>query len=178
VLANLDNLMNILPPEYSGGAIVIIIIGAANIFDMAAGINGAIILNSEHYRFDLYSMIVLIIITVTLNYLLIPPYGIMGAAIGTASAVIVYNILKLCFVWIRFSMQPFEWKMLIILFIGTATLFLISLIPTMFNLYIDLLIRSAIVTLIYGLPLWMMNISEELNQLITGSIDRLKKLFV
>ena len=174
VIANLQNLMNLLPPEYSGGTLVIIIIGAANIFDMATGINGAIILNSEHYRFDLYSTLVLIVLTIILNYLLIPIYGIVGAAIGTASAILVYNGLKVLYVWIRFSMQPFMWRMLVVILIGGLTLFLVSRIPTMGGVYIDLLIRSVIVTLLYGVPLWLLSISNELNQLIAGSINKVK----
>lgn len=177
VVANLDNLMHLLPPEYSGGALVIIIIGAANIFDMATGINGAIILNSDHYRFDLYSMLILIATTIFLNYLLIPIYGIVGAAIGTASAIFIYNSLKVSYVWINFSMQPFEWKMLSVIFIGSLTLFLSFQIPLIANTYLDILARSIIVTLLYGVPLWALNISDELNQLVTSSLNRVKNIF-
>lgn len=176
VLANLDNLMNILPPEYGGGALVIIIIGAANIFDMSTGIDGAIILNSNHYRFDLYSTLFLIVLTVLLNYFLIPIYGIVGAAIGTASAVIAYNALKVSFVWIRFEMQPFHKKMLYVVAVGTLTMLLVSYMPLLYNVYLDILLRSVIVTLLYGVPLWMLDISDEVNQLVSGTFQKIKKL--
>lgn len=175
VIASLYNLMDILPPEYAGGAMVILIIGLANLFDMVTGINGAIILNSKHYRFDLYSTLVLIVITITLNYLLIPQYGIVGAAIGTASAIVIYNILKLFYVWLKFSMQPFQWKMLIILIIGAFSLSVAYIIPHPENNYLDILLRSVVVTITYILPLWALNISTELNQLISGILNRLKK---
>jgi len=176
VIASLYNLMDILPKEYSGGAMVIVIIGLANMFDMVTGINGAIILNSKHYRFDLYSTVLLIIITVILNYLLIPIYGIVGAAIGTGTAIIIYNTLKLFYVWLRFSMQPFQWKMLLIVFIGILSLIIAYIIPHPANNYLDILLRSVVVTLTYVLPLWAMNISEELNQLIGGIVSQAKAL--
>ncbi|TYP91719.1 Membrane protein involved in the export of O-antigen and teichoic acid [Fodinibius salinus] len=175
VIANLENLMAVLPPEYSGGALVIIIIGTANIFDMATGVNGAIILNSDHYRFDLYSSLILIAITIILNYILIPIYGIVGAAIGTASAVLLYNMLKVLFVWIYFSMQPFEWRMLYILGGGAITLLIVFQIPVMGGVYLDILIRSIIVTLLYGVPLWMLDISDELNQLVDTTLNEINK---
>ena len=176
VIANLDNLMGMLPPEYAGGALVIIIISTANIFDMSTGVDGAIILNSEHYRFDLYSTLVLIIITVALNYLLIPIYGIVGAAIGTASAILTYNALKVGFIWIRFHMQPFRWKMLYVLVVGAITLLIIFQMPLIANVYVDVVIRSIIITLLYIIPLWTLDISDELNQLITGSLNKIRNI--
>jgi O-antigen/teichoic acid export membrane protein len=176
VIASLYNLMDILPKEYSGGAMVIIIIGLANMFDMVTGINGAIILNSKHYRFDFYSTVLLIIITVILNYLLIPIYGIVGAAIGTGTAIIMYNTLKLFYVWLRFSMQPFQWKMLLIVFVGILSLIIAYIIPHPANNYLDILLRSVVVTITYVLPLWAMNISDELNQLIEGMLNQVKAL--
>ncbi|MDZ7807668.1 MAG: hypothetical protein U5K71_11200 [Gracilimonas sp.] len=60
-VANLHNLNEILPEAYASASPVIIIIGLSKLIDMTAGINGAIILNSKYYRFDLISMIILII---------------------------------------------------------------------------------------------------------------------
>lgn len=177
VIANIDNLMSILPPEYARGALVIIVIGAANVFDMATGLNGAIILNSKHYRFDLYSTLFLIVVTVVLNYLLIPIYGILGAAIGTATAVLTYNTLKVFYVWIKFSMQPFEWQMLYVMAAGAATLWIIFQIPVIGGPYADILIRSIIVTLLYGVPIWMLNISNEMNNLINQTLFYISAFF-
>lgn len=175
VIVNIDNLMDILPPEYTGGAVVIIVIALANIFDMATGLNGAIILNSKHYRFDLYSTLLLIGVTVVLNYLLIPEYGILGAAIGTGAAVILYNSLKVLYVWIRLSMQPFELQILPVLLIGTSTLLIIFQIPMLANTYFDILLRSILVVLLYGLPIVILNISDEINQLVLDSVNNIKK---
>ncbi|MDZ7690389.1 MAG: polysaccharide biosynthesis C-terminal domain-containing protein [Balneolaceae bacterium] len=113
--------MDILPPEYHSQW-VIIIIGVAKLIDMATGVNGQIILHSKHYRFDLYTMIFLVILTVATNYLLIPIYGILGAAIATALSILVYNLIKCIFVWITFSMQPFHWSSLAVLAIAAICL--------------------------------------------------------
>ena len=175
IVANLDNLMSLLPEAYAGGAMVIILIAAANLFDMSTGLNGAIILNSKYYRFDLYSTIFLFIITVFLNYLLIPQYGILGAAIGTATAIFLYNLIKVLFVWVRFSMQPFKWQMLWIILIGTLVLILSFQIGTIGNIYFDILIRSAAITIIYLTPILGMNISEDLNKLVGNIIANIQR---
>lgn len=177
VVANIDNLMALLPSDYASGTLVVVIIASANLFDMSTGVNGAIILNSKHYRFDLYSTLILIVITVGLNYILIPIYGILGAAIGTASAIVLYNTLKVFFVWLKFTMQPFEKEVLYVLGIGAVTLILIFQLPMLGNVYIDIIIRSIIVTLLYGLPVWILNISHEVNNLIEEGLDRIVTFF-
>lgn len=174
VIANLDNLMSLLPPAYAGGSIVIILIASANLFDMTTGLNGAIILNSDRYRFDLYSTLFLISLTITLNYLLIPSYGILGAAIGTASAIFCYNLLKVIFVAIYFNMQPFKASMVIILLIGAVILFLSSQVGLMINVYVDLVIRSLMITLLYIGPIYFMNISDDFNGMIVGAWNKYK----
>jgi O-antigen/teichoic acid export membrane protein len=175
ILVNLNNLISMLPPAYAGGSIVIIIIGAANLFDMSTGLNGAIILNSKRYRFDLYSMLVLMAVTIGLNYVLIPPYGILGAAIGTASAVVLYNALKVLFVGIAFGMQPFDAKMLPVLLIGAAITALSFQVGTIVNVYLDIIIRSGLVTLLYVGTIVQTGISKDFNELVYQLWMSLKK---
>src|SRR5699024_5212346 len=155
---NIDNLMDLLPSEYAGGTFVIMVIASANVFDIATGINGAIILNSKYYRFDLYSTLFLIGVTILLNYLLITAYGIFGAALGTGTSVILYNAIKVFYVWLRFSMQPFERQVLYAVLIGAATLFIIFQIPPMFNTYADIIIRSILMSALYLIPVLSFNI--------------------
>ncbi|HLR25825.1 MAG TPA: oligosaccharide flippase family protein [Fodinibius sp.] len=174
IIANIDNLMDLLPPEYAGGAFVVMVIASANVFDIATGINGAIILNSKYYRFDLYSTLFLIGVTILLNYLLIPVYGILGAAIGTGTAVILYNAIKVFYVWLRFSMQPFERQVLYVLLIGAATLLIIFQIPLLFNTYADIIIRSIIISVLYLIPVVSLNISEQFNQLVFDILGTVK----
>jgi O-antigen/teichoic acid export membrane protein len=177
VVANIDNLMSLLPPDYAGGAMVIIVIASANVFDMTCGLKGAIILNSKLYRFDLYSTFILIIVTILLNYWLIPIYGILGAAIGTATAIVLNNLLKILYIWIKFAMQPFELRLLSILAVGGVTLGIVFQIPTLFNTYADILIRSLIVCGLYLVPIIYFKISEQFNKLVIDSLQSATALF-
>lgn len=176
IIANIDNLMGLLPEAYAGGAMVIVLIAAANLFDMATGLNGTIILHSKHYRFDLYSTIFLIFVTVTLNYLLIPRYGMIGAAIGTASSIFLYNLIKVFFVWIRLSMQPFEWKIFYVIGIGTMVLFLSFQVGTIGIIYLDIIIRSAVISIIYLTTIFVLKISNDFNELIEKTVSDIWKM--
>ena len=165
VVANLHNLNDILPDAYASASPVIIIIGLSKLIDMTAGINGAIILNSKYYRFDLISMIILIIFSISLNYWLIPILGMTGAAIATATSLFLYNLIKGIYVWIKFKMQPFSSRILVL--IGFSSILLFGSLQTTYfdNTYLDILIRSVAITLIYSFGVLSLNISEEVNSI-------------
>jgi len=163
VVANLHNLDQILPETYTGASMVIILIGISKLINMAAGINGAIILNSKFYRFDLISMIILIIFSISLNYWLIPSYGMTGAAIATVSSLLLYNLIKGIYVWIKFRMQPFSSKILILTGFSSVVLWASLNTGHLDNTYLDILLRSAAITLVYSVGVLSLNISEEVN---------------
>ncbi|MFP8490140.1 lipopolysaccharide biosynthesis protein [Gracilimonas sp. Q87] len=165
VVANLHNLNEILPEAYASASSVIIIIGISKLIDMTAGINGAIILNSKYYRFDLVSMLILIIFSITLNYWLIPALGITGAAIATAASLFLYNLIKGTYVWIKFSMQPFSPKILMLIGLSSIVLWISLQTGHFDNTYVDIIIRSSVITLVYSFGVLSMNVSEEVNSI-------------
>lgn len=176
IWANMHNLMDLLPPEYQGGKWVILVIGAAKLFNMATGVNGSIISNSKHFRFDLYTNIMLIILTIGTNYILIQYYGILGAAIATAISIFIYNFVKFIFVWITFGMQPFRWNALAVLIIAATCLLLSFQIPYLYNFLVDVIVRSLIITVVFTGAILLFNISEDVRNLLQEGLNRLKGL--
>lgn len=176
IWANIHNLLDLLPSEYHEIKWIVIIIGLAKLFGMATGINGGIILNSRFYRFDLYSNIFLVLLTITTNYLLIPIYGILGAAIATAFSIFLYNLIKYIFVWIKFSMQPFHWNALTVLIIASACLGISFQIPYLYNLVVDLVVRSTVITVLFMGSILLLNLSDDVNNLIREGFKRLLRL--
>ena len=175
IWANMHNLMYLLPPEYQGGKWIILVIGFAKLFDMATGINGGIILNSKHYRFDLYTTLFLVAVAITTNYILIPIYGILGAALATAISILFYNSIKLLFVWITFSMQPFRWNSLLVIAIACVCLALSFQLPYLQNFFIDLMVRSTAITVVFIGSILLFNLSEDVENLISEGLKQLKE---
>lgn len=165
IWANLPNLFKILPKNYYSGSLVIITIALAKLFDMATGINGGIIVTSKYYKFDLISNIFLIIISIITNYYLIPIYGIFGAALATAISLVLYNIARFLFVWLKLNMQPFTIKIIPLVIIST-----IVLIPNFFiiissNPYLDTIVRSIFIAIFYISIVIYLNISNDINHI-------------
>ncbi len=176
IWANLHNVIDLLPAEYVEIYYVVVILGLAKLFDMATGINGHIIINSKHFRFDLYTNILLAVLTVITNYMLIPLYGLEGAAVATALSIFIYNFVKFIFVWIKFDMQPFQLNAVWVILIAGACLIIAEQIPYMLNFFVDVIIRSLVILTLFTSAVIMFRLSEDFENLAAESLRRLKIL--
>jgi O-antigen/teichoic acid export membrane protein len=178
IYVNIDNLFEFLPADFESGKWVIIILSVGKLFDLATGLNGTILALSPYYRYDTYIMISLIGLTVFLNWLLIPLYGMNGAAFALALATIYYNAVRYAFLWWKLGMQPFTIDIPKVLLIMVVVGFAVSLIPvtegTKFKTVVDIAYRSTAITLIYGAVIYWSRISPELN----GAMNSLWKAVV
>lgn len=174
IWANMQNLMRIIPESYVYAAEVILVIGAARLFDMATGINGGIIKISKHFRFNVWANVILILLTFISNYLLIPIYGIMGAAMATSISILIYNVIKLIFVWFKMNMQPFDLKFLYIIGIGLLVLFISFQMPAMGSLIGDIIIRSGAMAILYLGIIKILHVSPEFDRLVKSGFDWLR----
>ena len=177
VWANLHNIIDLLPDEYAGIYWIVVVIGLAKLINMATGVNGNIIMNSRLYRYDLYTNILLLILTIVTNLLLIPVYGILGAAIATALSIFIYNFIKFIIVWVKFDMQPFRLNAVAILGIAAACLYISEQIPYMLNFFVDVITRSFIIAALFISAVFLFRLSDDFRNLVFASLKRIKVLF-
>lgn len=95
-----------LKEDYLAAAPVFFILGLSVIVDMGTGVNAQIIATSVHWRFELISGIILVIIMLPLTYLLTVQYGIIGPAYATLVSLIIYNAIRIVFLWKKFNLFP------------------------------------------------------------------------
>ena len=171
---NLDSLVTLLPEVYSGGKWVIFVIGIGKIIEVMTGANGIILLNSRHYRVSFYTNIILVIITITANLLLIPVYGIVGAAIASALALFIYNSVKSLYIWINMRMQPFSQHTWLVIGLGGVMLYIVTNWISIEIMWLDILAKSSVFMILFIVPLIFFKSSPEMNRLI---FQILKKRF-
>lgn len=163
---HIDTLFLLLPEIYAAGKWVVLIIGIGKLIEMGTGSNGIILINSKHYRVSFYTNIVLVVITIALNYLLIPRYGIEGAAIASAFALFVFNGVKCLFIKLKFGLHPFSMKTLIVVFLGGLSIILTVGLNLFEVLWLNMLFNTTLFLLLYLMPILYFNISPDLNELI------------
>ena len=71
------------------------------------GPNGATLMTAGKTRFLMWTNLVGAILNIALNIFLIPLFGIIGAAIASASSLAVINVLKSTWLYLLFGIHPF-----------------------------------------------------------------------
>ncbi|WP_272022460.1 polysaccharide biosynthesis C-terminal domain-containing protein [Olleya namhaensis] len=170
IIINISKLYLLIPENYSEGFLVVLVIGLAKLSDNLIGNNNAILFNSDYYRVVLVFGILLAILTVVLNLVFIPIYGINGAAYASCITIFTYNIIKLSFVYRKFKMHPFTGltlkTLLLITICGLALFFWeFSCHPIL-----AILLKTMLLSIVYGLSVYKFNLSEDISKLLNKFI--------
>jgi len=167
VWINIDDIFSLLPLKFQGGKWVVFYIGLSQLFNIASGVNGAIIVNSKYYKYDLYTNILLVGITIASNLILIPKYGIDGAAMATAISVLIFNLIRLVLIKVKMNMHPFSLNSLKTIIVLFVIYYLHQYLPKSTIVLIDIFWKSSITIMIYiPLVLWL-NLSEDMTAIIS-----------
>ena len=84
-------------PDFSDSYLPMIILAVGQLLNVASGPVGTILSMSRQERFVGIGMLASVVCNILLNFLLIPRYGVNGAAIATAVSVGVWNLLMVVF---------------------------------------------------------------------------------
>jgi len=172
IIVNINELYKIIPEQYSGGLTVVLLISLAKLSENIVGNNNSIIFNSNYYRMILFFGVILAIITIILNMLFIPLWGITGAAIATLTAFLIYNSLKVYFVWIKFNIHPFSKSTLF------TTLTIISLSLSFyfwefgFHPVINIILKSTLLSILFLFIIIRFNFSSDITNTLQNFINK------
>lgn len=175
IWVNIDNILTILGPEYAEGKWVIFFIGLGYLIDMATGTNMQIIGYSKYYRLGLWFLMVLILVVLFSMYLLIPLWGITGAAIAISFAFFINNLLRSLFLKIKYNMQPFNLQFLKVIFAFSIAYICGILMPEM-HLIWDILLTSSAFSITFLLLIVGLNISDDIREILEKLFE--KSIFI
>ncbi len=168
IWGNIDNIFKILPSEYAGGRYVILFVSLANVIEMLSGTSGMIIQTSRYYPFLTYARAGSIVVLIVSNILLIPIWGITGAAIAVLLTRLSITVTKFLYILFRFKLQPYTKQIVHITILGFLAYIPAYLLPELDSLIVDLAIRSALMSIVYLLGLLILKPSDELQGVITS----------
>lgn len=173
---NLDNIYKIIPDNYAEGRMVIVFIGLANVIRLAGGSNDSIIAFSKYYKFTTLFFVIFLILIFSFNIYFIPEKGITGAAIASVLAILIFQIIKIAFIYIKFGIQPFNWKFIHISAAAFTVYLLTGLIHPIQPFFADIFIRSLFVTSLYGGFIYYTKLSSDINQSIHLFIEKMNNI--
>jgi len=172
IIVNLNQLYALMPKEYQISTSIVLLISLVKLYDNMLGNNNSILFNSDYYRLVLIFGVVLAILAFVFNIILIPKFGIMGAAVATFMAFAIYNTSKIFIVLSKFKMQPFSLKTLYILLFSAVLTIGFYFWEFPFHPLINITLKSILVTIVYILVAVKFNFSEDINLQISKYLNR------
>lgn len=154
VWVSISEVFSLLPEKFDGGEYVVLFIGLSRLFHALSGVSAAAIVYSERYRSNLVFNIGFVLLTIATNYLLIPHFGITGAAMATAISTLAFSLAKLAFIKSIFGVDSLSTKLLSVGAAITAICVMLPLLPSAGSALLDIALKSVIcIVLFAGLTL-------------------------
>lgn len=163
---NVHNVYHFIPESFISGKYVIFYIGLGNLFTLIGGVNTAIISFSPYYRMNTIFTFILLLLVIITNYIFIPQWGIVGAAIATALSIFLYNLMMYIFLWKKYQFQPIGLNHIKLLVIAMFVFGIVYFIPKVELFWLDILIRASIFSVLFGILVLGLKISDDINQMV------------
>ena len=127
------------------------VIGFALLFELATGFNSHIISMSKYYRFNIYVMLFLAVLTTSLNFYFInkTSLGILGISISYAVSLTIFNLTKIAFNYYQFKVSPFTIEMLYSVILATLAISVAIVLPNFSNSFLNLVYKPTLVLIIF-----------------------------
>jgi O-antigen/teichoic acid export membrane protein len=98
--------MSVFGPEFVAGAKVLVILALPMLVAMAAGPVNVVLVMAGKSSWNLFNVGIALVTNIVLNVLLIPPFGITGAAVAWAATILVSNVAALLQVRLFLQLRP------------------------------------------------------------------------
>ena len=127
--------------EYVNGNSILVVLLIGIIVDTLAGPVGALLNMTNYAKYNLIDMVGLTILNIILNFILIPRFGVIGAAIATSLSNIIINFINIIQNKILLDVFPYDKKLIC---------FILSAIPILIldkYLYNNIFIERNLITM-------------------------------
>jgi O-antigen/teichoic acid export membrane protein len=132
-------------------------LGLARIVDIVTGVNSNIISYSKYYRFHMYFLVMLGLLNLGFNYVFLTKFGLVGAAMATFLAVLLFNIVKHAFVYFKFGFTLDKLPLIYIVGIGIFVFGIMYFVHLPLHPIVNILLKVIILVLFYGPLIWYTN---------------------
>lgn len=159
-----QELLGIFGEEFEAGAAALIVLATAELVNGATGVCQPMIDMTGHTKVKLLNSFIWMALAITTSVLLIPTYGVLGAAISALIAMSTINVLSIIQVWVLEKLFPFDRRSLKPLAAGVAALAAglaarFFLEPT--EGYVAVILGGITIAVTYGTVLMLLGLEED-----------------
>lgn len=150
-----------LQEDYRAAIWVFFFIGISRIIDMGTGLNSQIIGTSTFWRFEFTSGMILLALTLPLNWQLTRMYGITGPAFSNLVSFTIFNLIRYIFLLRRFKMQPFTNKSVYTILLAATAYFLCYWLFKNKTGFEWIVLRSTVFITIYATGMFLLKLTPD-----------------
>ncbi|MBS1594845.1 MAG: polysaccharide biosynthesis C-terminal domain-containing protein [Bacteroidetes bacterium] len=164
---NIDSLFMLIPDhDYSLAKGVVLIISIGTLINMGTGNTDGYLLTSTKYKLLTWLLVGLLGVAYINYRILIPLFGMYGAALATATSATVYNFAKYFIIWRYYKMQPFNLDTIKIILTIVVTGGICYFIPSFGNPFMDIPVKGSIISVLFVGLAYALRIVPEFHHLI------------
>lgn len=151
---------------------IIYLLGINVVINMSTGFNTEIISYSKYYRFNLVSILCLMVLNVVLNYVLLAytDLGIFGVGLASLLSLTLFNIAKTYYIYQKMRLWPFDTNFFKLLLLMVAFVVVIFSIPNSSHPLLVLVLKVGLVIILNFIVLlktnWVIGIRSMLDKLL------------
>ena len=160
-------------PTFTAGKYVILVLGLKFIIDMGTGVNSQMLYTSNFWKFEFITGVVLLFLTIPLNYWLTQKYGMVGAGIAGFISLTVYNAIRMGFIYYKFKMQPFTINSLKAVVTAAAIYFAIFFITKNISGVTGMFVKSVLFSLLFIAGVYYLKLTPDLEPVLNSIKKRL-----
>ncbi len=171
IWVNLDTVFDWMPngDVYRGGAMVFFFIGVSRLLDLSIGLGGVILYNSDYYKYSVPMGFLTTGVAIIGNLLLIPVFGIGGAAVATAIGYAILTVYIAMLVRWKSGIQPFTRKTWILVLMLAVTLAAHHQFGTHSGEWTDILVNTGLFWVPFAVFSLIFRISPDIDTLLRNS---------
>jgi len=159
-------------PKYAVAGLTVTVLAAGYFANALGGSEGMMLEGLGHTRLSLINAVVLIIINFALDVALVPRFGVLGAAIGTATALSVRVFAGVFEIRHLYGITPYTATLAQVLLAGLPALFVGSIVTTLLSNHLFLIVSVPIgVTVPYAATLYVLSPFTRDDKLVAERID-------
>lgn len=162
--------------EFLAGKNVLLILSIANIIEMGTGINGQIIGTSTLWKFEFYTNLILGMIITTCSYFFTKYFfGINGPAVALLLGIIVYNFIRIYFLYRKFNFFPFNSRTLLAITLLPTIIVIAKLSLLYLPFYLGILLANAIMAFLFPVSIYKLNLSPDIEPIVHHFLKKINQ---
>jgi len=123
-----EAVLGIFGPEFVAGYAALAVLATAQLVESSAGSVASCLAMTKYQRFNVANTVVMAIVSVTMNVILIPRMGIVGAGIATGASIALVNVARLIEGRVLLGVFPYDRSTLKVLATGAVLLVLVYVV--------------------------------------------------